>query len=507
MQTHIWPLLRRDGRIRDVALSLCALPSQDVPVLVTCRRGAWDTADCYCWVFVVPRERDLVAEELVQAHAGAEASALALAASERFMRTIADAMPAMVAYWDAEMRCQFANRSYREWFGKSPEELTGQTMREMMGERLFALNEPYIRGALAGERQIFERTLTKADGSIGYTLANYIPDVDPTGAVAGFFVLVSDVTPLKQAEFALRQAASVFHHTIEGIVVTDGDEVILAVNPAFTRITGYAADEVIGQTLRLLQARDQDQAFPAAAWQDLTATGLWEGEIWSRRKDGERFLAWQSISLIRGAGTEPVRCVSIFNDITERWRKDERVRHLAFHDPLTDLPNRHLLLERLDQLIRRAQREQRTVAVLFLDLDGFKYVNDTFGHAIGDDVLMAVAQTLQVQVRQADTVARLGGDEFVILLDNPVSRQEVARIAQHIVESIMEPMTLRGTTVHIGISIGIAWHPTDGAAAVQLLESADAAMYAAKEAGKNTFRFFTSTPTTLPSQERIYLRA
>jgi diguanylate cyclase (GGDEF)-like protein/PAS domain S-box-containing protein len=431
---------------------------------------------------------DISEEE--NARAQAEASALAVAKSENFLKTITDAMPGLVAYWDMDLRCRFANKPYLEWFGKLPQAVVGATMMELMGERLFALNEPHILGVLRGQPQRFERTLTKADGSLGFTLVNYIPDKDANGTVAGFFVLVSDVTVLKQAEAELKLAASVFENTIEGIFVTDGDGIILSVNPAFTSITGFTSDEAIGRTPRILRSDRHDEAFYATVWQDIAAKGQWQGQIWNRRKDGETFLEWQTITIIPAPEGEPARYISVFNDITELWRKDEYIRHLAFHDALTDLPNRALLIERLNHQTAIAKREQRLLAVMFLDLDRFKFVNDNFGHDVGDDLLKAVAQKLLALVRQSDTVARLGGDEFVIVLNNPESQAEVTHIADRVVTIINEPMEFCGKTAQVGTSIGIAMYPINGDTPAELIKSADTAMYAAKAAGKNTHRFF-----------------
>jgi diguanylate cyclase (GGDEF)-like protein/PAS domain S-box-containing protein len=414
-----------------------------------------------------------------------------IAQSERFIRTITNAMPSLVAYWDKDLRCRFANQAYLEWFGKAPEEVIGGTMMQLLGASLFTLNEPYIRAALGGEKQQFERTLTKADDSIGYTLGNYIPDIDGQGIVAGFYVLVTDVTPLKQAQAELQLAATVYQNTAEAIMVTDAHGIILSVNPAFTEITGYPAQEAIGQSPRLLRSNRHEQEFHAGLWRQITETGQWKGEIWNRRKNGEIFLEWQTITRIAGSDKDSSRYVSVFHDITESWQKNEHTKHLAFHDALTDLPNRSLLMERLERQISIKEREPRCLAVLFLDLDRFKFVNDTLGHAIGDDLLIAVAQKLQALVRQSDTVARLGGDEFVIMLDNPASREEVVQIAKRIIAVINEPVTFHGKIAQVGTSIGIARYPEDGATAAELLKSADMAMYQAKHAGKNTYRFWS----------------
>ena len=421
----------------------------------------------------------------------------ALVERERFIRTITDSLPGMVAYWDKGQRCRYANHAYLEWFGRRPEQMIGITLLELMGEQLYAFNEPYIRGVLGGEKQLFERALTRADGSIGHTWAQYLPDISAGGTVEGFFVLVNDVTRFKEAEANLKLTASVFRSTIEGIVITDAEQRILSVNPAFTTITGYTAEEAIGQTPRILKSNHHEKAFYAAMWRDLDATGRWQGEIWNRRKGGEVLLEWQTITKIHGSSDEPVRYVSVFHDITESRHDDERIRHLAFHDALTDLPNRSLLMNRLDHQIAQAERERCNLAVVFLDLDRFKAVNDTLGHDVGDDLLRLVAQQLQILVRQSDTVARLGGDEFVLLLHNPSGREELVQIITRIIAALHEPMVIRGNTAQVGTSLGIAMFPADGQTPDRLIQCADAAMYAAKRAGRNTYRFFQMPDPTV----------
>ena len=491
LQTHVWPMLLRQGAVQELRLYLLDTQNQRIPVVVNCQRGDFSGAESYYWVFFVTMERNRFETELLNARSRAEASALVLAKSEHFIKTITDAIPSLIAYWDHDLRCRFANKPYLDWFGKPLDAVIGSTMKELLGERMFEINEPFVLGALAGERQQFERTLAAASGDLSYMWTNYIPEVDATGAVVGFFVLDSDVTPLKEAEVELKLAASVFQNTTECIVVTDADGSMLSVNPAYTEITGYSSKEAIGQSPRLIKSDRHDPAFYAALWQSITSEGRWEGEIWNRKKSGEVFLIWQTITKIQDSVDEPVRYIAVFHDVTDLWQKNERTRHLAFHDALTDLPNRSLLMERLHQLIAMTEREQRNVAVMFLDLDRFKLVNDTLGHPVGDDLLKAIAQKLRGQVRQSDMVARLGGDEFVVLLDNPANHDEVAQIAGRIVTILGDPVVIRGKVAQVGASIGIAMHPIDGDSPEQLVKNADIALYAAKAAGKNTYRFFS----------------
>ena len=288
--------------------------------------------------------------------------------------------------------------------------------------------------------------------------------------------------------------ASVFHNTIEGIVITDAHGRILSVNPAFTQITGYTAAEAVGQTPRILKSNRHDEAFYREMWSTIERAGEWKGKIWNRRKGGEVFLESQTIRRLREEdGT--IRFVAVFNDITEQWRKDQRIEHLAFHDSLTGLANRSLLADRLRYAIALAERSAGPLAVLVIDLDRFKNVNDSFGHDQGDELLRVVAARLQVVARETDTVARLGGDEFVVLLQNPGQPEDVAAIAARIIDGIALPIELGGRSLRVGASVGIAVYPGDGPDAASLLKNADTAMYEAKANGKSTYRFFSAAMT------------
>jgi diguanylate cyclase (GGDEF)-like protein/PAS domain S-box-containing protein len=425
--------------------------------------------------------------EKIKLTAGAEAERSA------FIGSIINAIPDMIGYWHKDLRFGYANDAYVAWFGKRPDSLIGTHVRDLMGEHLFALNEPLIRAALAGESQQFQRTLTKTDGSLGYLIGNYIPDIGSDGEVKGIHILASEVTRLKEAEADLELAANVFENTFEGILVTDGQGVILSVNPAFTAITGYSAKEVIGHTPRVLKSNRHDTAFYESMWGELNDNGRWKGDIWNRRKNGEIFPERITITRINDSAGAPIRYVSVFSDITDLWREDEYIKHLAFHDALTDLPNRALLIERLQHRIEAARRNPAPLSIMFLDLDQFKFVNDTYGHDVGDELLRVIGKRLVALIRQSDTVSRIGGDEFIIKLNNVADRRELAQVAERVVATINEPMEIRGATLTIGTSIGIASFPEDGISPEDLMKSADVAMYAAKSAGKNTFRFFRET--------------
>lgn len=312
-----------------------------------------------------------------------------------------------------------------------------------------------------------------------------------------------DDIELLRASTEQQFAASVFHNAIEGIVITDAKGIILSVNPAFTQITGYSADEAVGKNPRLLKSNHHDEAFYRAMWQSIEATGEWKGEVWNRRKGGEVFLESQCIRRVNGE-EGAIHYVAVFNDITEQWRKDQRIEHLAFHDSLTGLANRSLLGDRLRHAIALGERTGDTLAVIAIDLDRFKNVNDGFGHDKGDELLRVVAARLQVVARETDTVARIGGDEFVMILPNPGRPEEIAAIATRIIEGIACPIEVGGLSLRVGTSIGIAVFPNDGRDASSLLKNADAAMYDAKANGTSIYRFF-STAMTDRAHARLHL--
>ncbi|MFP3977563.1 diguanylate cyclase domain-containing protein [Marinobacter sp. KMM 10035] len=413
-------------------------------------------------------------------------------AGEQYLKTIVDSTPNMMGYWGTDLRCRYANNAFSAWYGIPPEDVIGIRFQDLVSEQLFALNEPHIRAVLAGETQRFERTLKKADGSLGHIIGHYIPDFDSDGVVKGFAIQASEVTVLKEVEAKLKLAACVFESMPDGVLITDIHGTILSVNPGFIEITGYAEEDAVGQTPRILQSKQHDQAFYAAMWETIKADGRWHGEIWNRRKDGELYLQRMTISMVPDESGEPVRYVSVFSDITTLWRKDEHIKHLAFHDALTDLPNRTLLMDRIDQKLLSAERDKTHFALMFLDLDGFKLVNDQLGHHVGDDLLKDVAGKLLTLVRRSDTVARVGGDEFIFILNCPQQEGEICDVANRIVSSINEPIMVHGKAFQIGVSIGISMYPADGDTAVELIRNADTAMYAAKSMGRNNIRFFSA---------------
>ncbi|HET7776486.1 MAG TPA: EAL domain-containing protein, partial [Azospira sp.] len=305
------------------------------------------------------------------------------------------------------------------------------------------------------------------------------------------YSIIHDVTARKRAEEQLKLSAKVFEGASEGILICDRDNRIMSVNRAFTEITGYSEAEVRGRDPRVLNSGRHDTAFFATLWHHLKTAGTWQGEVWNRRKDGEIYPEWLSITTVWDEAGAVSNYVAVFADISERKRHEERIRFLAEHDFLTGLPNRSLLHDRLEQAVVHGQRSGESLALLFLDLDRFKNINDSLGHHTGDALLQEVGRRIQTCVRGADTVSRPGGDEFVILLSSITSPQDAARVAEKLLSTLTRPYQLAGHELVITASIGIAVYPEDGEDFQTLLKNADAAMYYSKEAGRNSFHFFT----------------
>ncbi|MBL8470559.1 MAG: diguanylate cyclase [Rhodocyclaceae bacterium] len=286
-------------------------------------------------------------------------------------------------------------------------------------------------------------------------------------------------------------AAVVFESAAEGIIVTDGENRIVRVNPAFSAITGYTPSEVLGRNPRLLQSGRQDRAFYTELWRSLQETGRWDGEIWNRRKDGSCYVQWMSVSVLPEGGG--ARYVATFSDITVRKQAEETYRHRAHHDHLTELPNRSMFEQHLQAAIAAGRRYGRPFALLYVDLDHFKEVNDQYGHAAGDKVLIEAARRLSAAVRESDLVARLGGDEFVVILSQIDGRHEAEEVALRIRVAMEQKFQLDGGSAYLSASIGVALSPEHGADAETLIRNADAALYGAKRADRNTYRVFEPT--------------
>jgi diguanylate cyclase (GGDEF)-like protein/PAS domain S-box-containing protein len=301
----------------------------------------------------------------------------------------------------------------------------------------------------------------------------------------------TDITAHKQVEEKLQLAASVFTHALEGIMITDAQGLIIDVNQAFSRITGYERDEVLGRNPHLLSSGRQSKEFYAVMWRDLQENGCWYGEVWNRRKDGEVYAQWQNLSAVRDAQGQIRQYVSIFSDITALKAHQQQLQHLAHFDPLTDLPNRLLLADRLQQGMVQVQRRGQVLALAFLDLDGFKLINDSPGHEAGDHLLMTVATRMKQALREGDTLARLGGDEFVAVMLDLADEASCEPMLQRLLAAVAQPVQFGGHKLQVSASLGVTFYPQlQELEADQLLRQADQAMYQAKLAGKNRYQFF-----------------
>ncbi len=318
------------------------------------------------------------------------------------------------------------------------------------------------------------------------------PIHDEQRRMVGFVMVFHDITQRRRAEEKMRLAAKVFESAAEGIMITDAQSHIVAVNDAFTATTGHEPDEVLGKTPSLLQSGKHDAEFYRDLWKSLKETGQWKGEIWNRRKNGELYPQWLSINTVRDAKGGVGNYVGMFTDITARKQAEERLRVLAYHDPLTGLPNRALFHTLLNQALVKAQRHHRLGAVLFIDLDRFKNINDTLGHPAGDLLLKEAAARLLTCLRQSDTTARLGGDEFTILLEEIAHEQDAIIVAQKILAALAEPFNLASHEVFVTASIGISLFPHDGGDVDALLKNADTALYRTKEQGRNGYTLYTA---------------
>lgn len=302
--------------------------------------------------------------------------------------------------------------------------------------------------------------------------------------------VIKDVTERRHMEDELRRSAAVFETISEGLFVLSSDGRMISANPAFTQLTGYRIDEVLGRDPEdfLHARRHSDQFYQRLASE---TQGHWQGETWCRRKNGEIFPVWESVRAVLEADGKVNHFVASIADITPLRRAEEKINHLAYHDPLTGLPNRMLFYDRLDRALELTEREKGFGAVLFIDLDGFKSINDTLGHSSGDLLLQTVAMRLQGMVRSSDTVARMGGDEFVVVVADMKRPEAVSQVAHKLLESITLPMDLAGERVGVSASIGIAIFPSDGTDRQSLMRAADTAMYSAKAKGKNRALFYT----------------
>lgn len=402
--------------------------------------------------------------------------------------------PAAVIITSTDGTIEYVNPKFEKVSGYSAREAIGQNPRILKsGDKSKSDYKAMWTTLLAGKewRGVFHNK--RKDGSIYWEAASISPLRDESGRITHFIAVKEDITAQKRAEDQLRMNATVFETTSEGIMVTDADNLIKTVNPAFSRITGYEAEEVIGRSPDILSSGRHTEAYYRQLWSAVNQNGYWSGEIWNRRKDGSVYPEWLSIAAIKGEDGVIKEYVAVFSDISKTKQDEEKIRYQANFDALTGLPNRSLLTDRLSQAILSANREKWKLALLFIDLDQFKVVNDTFGHVMGDELLQLVAERIRACVREADSVARFGGDEFVILMQDIVDLEAPALVASKVISEVTRPFPLYEREIFVGASIGITIYPDDAQSPDTLLRNADMAMYQAKEQGRNNYQFFTAS--------------
>lgn len=411
-----------------------------------------------------------------------------------FLKSVTDTVAVGVVALDQNDAVIFINPKMEEMLGTVPGEIQGVSFREAEfnvdeeGKPLSLSKSDIFNSNQDGERTNGICYLRSLSGQIVPAEMNVSPLELSNGG--GRVAVFQDVTQRLKEEKQLRLAGAVFTSSQQGIVVTDSKGMIIQVNPAYCRMAGYEEYELLGQNPRILKSGLQDSQFYADMWRTLDQHGSWNGELYNRRKNGEHYVQWANIDAVRTEQGE-LLYVGIASDISELVYARERLAKLAYYDTLTNLPNRVLFHDRISQTIAHAKRDNIGFALILADLDDFKAVNDTMGHAVGDKLLMEVADRLRRTTREADTVARLGGDEFALVLLDIDQPHKVARIATEILENLSLPYRINGLEITSSVSLGVTFWPLDGENIDELLKNADVAMYLAKEYGRNNYQFFT----------------
>jgi len=425
----------------------------------------------------------------------AQAMLADLKAVQSFLSSIVENMPNMVFVKDAaELRFRHFNRAGERLTGYQRDQLIGKNDYDFFPREQAEFFIAKDREVLAknSELVIGEESITRADGTTRLLKTVKLPIPDEQGKPKYLLGISEDITDRKRAEEQLRIAARAFENTADGVIIYDAQRRIISVNKSFTTITGYEEQEVVGKPAEFLRPAKQDDAFYRDLDSVVDEKGRWQGEMVRRRKNGEVYPALCSVSAVKDDKGAVTNYVTVFNDISSFKEYEAKLEFIAHHDSLTGLPNRALFQERFRQALVRARRHKATLAVLFIDLDEFKTINDSLGHHVGDELLQVVATRLQECVRESDVVARLGGDEFTVLLDELKRSQDAARVAEKILEALAKPYSARGHELSTSASIGVSCYPEDGADVETLLKNADAAMYQAKGHGRNNCQFFSA---------------
>lgn len=419
-----------------------------------------------------------------------EAAKLALA--HQRLRSLLDNFPFLIWFKDTNGRFLSVNKSFASACGKDdPQAVEGLTDFDLWPIDLANQYRLADIKVINSHKNRMAEEIIESQGQRTW-VETFKSPVIHEGELIGTVGFSRDISERKDAEERQRKAEAIFNSASEGILLSDSHATVRMINPAFSEITGYSEAEILGQNASILSSGRHDISFYKAMYKTLDEEGFWQGEIWNRKKNGELYIQWQTVVALRNDLGDIDEYLAIFSDITRRKAAEDEIKFRANYDQLTGLPNRTLLSELLTKMLQQSHREAKQSAVMFLDLDHFKRINDTLGHAIGDLLLQKVANILQTTVRESDVVARLGGDEFIVLLSDASTAGAIRTVAEKIIQNLNEPLEIEQHQVHTCTSIGIAVYPEDGLDEADLLSNADLAMYKAKESGRGQYRFFNS---------------
>ncbi|MCD6282452.1 EAL domain-containing protein [bacterium] len=399
--------------------------------------------------------------------------------------------PASIVIANTDGKIEYVNPKFTEVTGYTLEEVRGKPFILKSGKRPEEFYRRMWHDLKMGKTWRGELINKKKSGELFWEFTSISPIKGSRGVATHYVAVKEDVTERKRKDDYMRRAVVVFESTSEGIITMDADGTILDVNAAFSRITGYSKQEVVGETARILMSDRHSPQTYGKMWKDVKDSGHWWGEVWGRRKNNELFRVWMTIRAVKNDEGEITHYIGVLSDITKVKESEEERERLAHYDILTELPNRILLRERLQQALRQAERERGSVAVLFLNFDGFKNINARWGHQVGDEILVQAAKRLADCVGENDTVARSGGDEFVAVLSGVGSTEGSARIAQKMIDSATRPFPVGDEEAFLTASIGITMYPFDGDDVDSLLKNADVAMHQSRAQGENAYGFYS----------------
>ncbi|WP_306461460.1 bifunctional diguanylate cyclase/phosphodiesterase [Colwellia ponticola] len=435
---------------------------------------------------------------------------LALKNKELRFNQLLQSIPSVsVQGYDYEGNTRYWNKASEYLYGYTAEEAIGQSLYDLIIPAAMQVDVRNAMQQMLKSKQPIpsgELTLMTKQGTEVNVFSSHAY-VHVPGQAPEMFCIDVDLTKHKLAEEKLKLAASVFTHAREGIIITDENATIIDVNQAFTNITGYTREQAIGHNPSMLNSDKQSPEFYEQLWRLLKEQGHWSGELWNTHQNGELYAVIETISAVRNESGDITNYVSLVNDITLMKKHQDQLEHIAHYDVLTNLPNRSLLADRLSQAMLQCGRYQTSLAVVFLDLDGFKSVNDTYGHAVGDELLIALSVRMKAVLREGDSLSRIGGDEFVAVLAGLTNVEDCEQIIERFLLAASDPVTVNNIMLNVSASIGVTLYPQDNVDADQLMRHADQAMYAAKEAGKNRYYIFDTAQDDAVKVRRESLEA